>query len=1087
MFSNLDSTGWDSDEKEILRENTAQSIHEHLESQDNLPAQYARRWIWELFQNALDAAPSGNLRIRLSFTDTFRFQHDGMPFARKEILHLIFHGSTKREGDKTIGRYGTGFMTTHVLSRTISVNGRLDTGQSFAFMLDRSGNTPAAIMAAMETSRTQLLVSLTDSEPIAGDGTAFEYPLDSQANDYVSQSLGDLARIAIPVIAFNRRIRSIELTGKIVGHYELLDQEELGANCTLIRVGDPSRPTEAKLALVVEDEDVAIAVPLEDSEGGLSVSSPGDIPRLFVAFPLFGTESIPFPFLVNCPKALPNEDRSGLFLGPENREANTNNKAMIERSWRLFRPAVDICTSKRWQELWRLCRVSLSPVVKWLDNNWLNSLLVRQLEELLLVSQSVQTTHGYLTPSKAAFPICKNSEQFPHVYALIEPLCKDSIVQSDVALEWQSNLFDWHGLGLKTSLNEIDIRGLVNRVAKLGSLKALAEALGSNAQAIDWLNRLMGILIELDENWSEASILPNQAGVLTSLPKLQRDPGIDDDIKDIAKLLQDSVRVKLLDKRIRDSVQSQISPMEQEAVLEKVLGHVRVRKSSVTTDAYVEANARLLVWLINQKRVNELRSYPFVVRATDKNEVVTATPSSQLLAAVETWPMTAQGFVQLFPEDHVISSVYIAFLNEVHWSYLEREAICRRDPVYKLSRPIDQDEMSSLIHDAQFAEGSEHTLQPLEVSDVLFFDMNKSGVLEGTRNSKAKSVLLLKFVIDHVLPTSFADLEYRSVSCSCGKTHQIHAAAWLARLRETKWVNESRGRGTHVTSRSLARLVKDEPALLASLTSPIVFRFLSRLEVSPSELQRASLDLPDEQMAELERAMIEVSNATHNDPKQLSQLADLLASSPDMVAELEKRQRIAERVKRNLALGTLVEQIFKEVFDAPGFKALGIVLKRTGRGSDFAFENDFIADGQENLFGFGSPQRELLVELKATLGNTASMTPTQAGLAVDRNDSFVLCVVPLEDREPTRDVVLTNSRFVLSIGTRLKDRVGQVQEIRALQETTGKLVDGVQVVIQDEQYRYRVTEEVWNRALSYEDFKTFLMAFFLSDVPLPPA
>jgi hypothetical protein len=84
-------------------------------------------------------------------------------------------------------------------------------------------------------------------------------------------------------------------------------------------------------------------------------------------------------------------------------------------------------------------------------------------------------------------------------------------------------------------------------------------------------------------------------------------------------------------------------------------------------------------------------------------------------------------------------------------------------------------------------------------------------------------------------------------------------------------------------------------------------------------------------------------------------------------------------------------------------------------------------------------------------------------------------------------VVLTNSRFVLSIGTRLKDRVGQVQEIQALQETTGKLVDGVQVVIQDEQYRYRVTEEVWNRALSYEDFKTFLMAFFQSDAPLPPA
>jgi len=63
MFSNLDNLGWDSNEKEILRENTAQAIHEHLESQDNLPAIYARRCIWELFQNALAAAPDRDLRI----------------------------------------------------------------------------------------------------------------------------------------------------------------------------------------------------------------------------------------------------------------------------------------------------------------------------------------------------------------------------------------------------------------------------------------------------------------------------------------------------------------------------------------------------------------------------------------------------------------------------------------------------------------------------------------------------------------------------------------------------------------------------------------------------------------------------------------------------------------------------------------------------------------------------------------------------------------------------------------------------------------------------------------------------------------
>lgn len=201
-----------------------------------------------------------------------------------------------------------------------------------------------------------------------------------------------------------------------------------------------------------------------------------------------------------------------MFLGPENREANTNNKAMIERSWQLFRSAVDICTSKRWQQLWRLCRIRSSPVAKWLDNKWLNSLLLKQLEDLLLVSSAVQTTDGFLTPRKAVFPICKNSDQFQNFYELIEPLYKDSIVRSDVALDWQSNLLDWRGLDFRTPLSEIDIRGLVNRVAKFGNLKALAEALGPGVQPIDWLNRLTGTLMELNENWNEANILPNQAG-----------------------------------------------------------------------------------------------------------------------------------------------------------------------------------------------------------------------------------------------------------------------------------------------------------------------------------------------------------------------------------------------------------------------------------------------------------------------------------------------------------------------------------------------------------------------------------------------
>src|SRR5689334_7354414 len=100
---------WSEVASEVLQENTAQAIHQQLEQLDNQKDRYSRRWIWELFQNALDAVPEGQpATIQIRYHDNkFSLSHNGAPFQQKEILHLIFHGSTKREREGVIGRYGT--------------------------------------------------------------------------------------------------------------------------------------------------------------------------------------------------------------------------------------------------------------------------------------------------------------------------------------------------------------------------------------------------------------------------------------------------------------------------------------------------------------------------------------------------------------------------------------------------------------------------------------------------------------------------------------------------------------------------------------------------------------------------------------------------------------------------------------------------------------------------------------------------------------------------------------------------------------------------------------------------------------------
>jgi hypothetical protein len=1084
MILDAERSQWNDDERDVLRDNTAQAIHEQLETQDNLKLKYERRWIWELFQNALDAAGNGSeVKIHLTLGDSFVFAHNGSPFKRKELLHLIFHGSTKRESGKAIGRYGTGFLTTHVVSRRVQVRGQLDSGADFDFWLDRSGPTSTDLTRQMAESREQLLDSLSVGTQTSGRWTEFHYPVTVEAS-MVARAISDLSRIAIPVIAFNRKIRAIELSGKVQERYELLAEDHINPNCTLLKVGDPENEEKSYHLGVATDDEVAIAVPLEHENGLYRVVSPTDVPRLFVAFPLFGTESVPFPFIMNSVHAIPTVDRDGLFLGGEDREDNLTNKFLVERSWKLYQYLLDLSASQRWKSVHRLGTVSPTPKFYWLDSEWLDSVLRTNIIDIVAQAKIVNTSAGVVRPSEALFPIGLADEQFAELHSLTESLYGELIVKSDCASQWYQNLLGWHQLRADVHLSEISLETLSSKVVQLADVKTLAEALTESNDSFSWLNRLLLLLIQCKANWNSLALLPNQLETFSTLLQLLRDDGIDPHLKEIADLLLEGIRALLIDRRIAPEIQRLKPPVDQEKVVGVLLGAVRARKSAVPAVAYAAANAKLLKWLIAKQRAADLKTYPFMLRANDDHGFsVLVSPTTQLLAPVEVWEETARKFVDLFPSDHVISSAYADSLSHEDWEYLSSLGICWLDPVIRKTRPIDPEEVSAMVQDFQVLETAEHSLAAAEVSEVVFLGKE---ILDTARNSKSKGTLLLQFLFDHVIPLSPADLQYRAVACSCRKSHAAHSAAWLVPLKSKKWVYESRSHQAYVSAVSLSRLIRDDPLLMGRLADDAIFTFLARLDVSPSDLQKAALDLPEQEMAKLERAVLGVLSATGNNPEQLEQIAELVSSAPELLAEFEKRKKTKERIRRNQLLGGIVEQLFNELFSLPEIKALGLHLRRTGIGSDFAVENDLISEGgQETLFGVAGAGKDLLIELKSTLSGSATMTHTQAGLAVGRTESFVLCVVPLEDRQPTVDIVRENSRFVPLIGDRLREKVEGVRAIENLQELTVQPTDGVQVVMEKGEFRYRVSERVWSTALSFQYFKTFLTHFF-EEPEVPP-
>jgi hypothetical protein len=114
-------------EREAQRsESEARDIIHELDKLNTLPEERKTRWVWELLQNAKDVADSGGVDITFKLiSDELVFIHNGLPFETKHLLAILYKTSTKSLGDEdgTTGKYGTGFVTTHILNKKLKITG----------------------------------------------------------------------------------------------------------------------------------------------------------------------------------------------------------------------------------------------------------------------------------------------------------------------------------------------------------------------------------------------------------------------------------------------------------------------------------------------------------------------------------------------------------------------------------------------------------------------------------------------------------------------------------------------------------------------------------------------------------------------------------------------------------------------------------------------------------------------------------------------------------------------------------------------------------------------------------------------------
>lgn len=319
---------------------------------DKLDPRSGERAIWELFQNARDLAQineTGNkeAHIKITLTPTeFVFAHQGRPFDDDSLSSLVMQVSSQgKENDDTVGQYGTGFLTTHVFGRKLNVTGSLDMSKYVMgkfvnidnFVIDR---TYDSISEFVDKVAEQLMNvnDFADAEKVdtCREWTELRYDLSSMegAARNAAEAISSSVEIMPYVLTINKPIVDVRFENQLTGEVYVFEKKQLpdesGLKVMQVTINHNGCVEERKLYyLESEDgEDMAI-LPLASPTQARSLSG---VAKLFVFFPLLGTEDFGMDVVFHSKKFIPVEARDGLHLPV----SNVNVKAKYEKNVRVL-------------------------------------------------------------------------------------------------------------------------------------------------------------------------------------------------------------------------------------------------------------------------------------------------------------------------------------------------------------------------------------------------------------------------------------------------------------------------------------------------------------------------------------------------------------------------------------------------------------------------------------------------------------------------------------------------------------------------------------------------------------------------------
>jgi hypothetical protein len=572
-------------ERDELNKITAKSILEKLMNiRQNINVEFtARRLIWELMQNAKDNASLCNsngekvdVTIRLT-EDRFIFSHNKGYFTNEHIRGLIRkYSSSDKDRDsgelghiyKTTGRFGTGFMTTHLLSERVEVQSYYknddQTFSLFSFVLDRSGKNEPQIIEGINNAFDQAEASIKGSSGVVltkdDFKTTFNYSLTQQKCDLAYLTLEEVKKgisyTLINVPEINSVTIDEDLIGETIYKIELIDTISYEENDFLLYNLLVDGKKSKNYYLTVEGKEVQIIVPvtyIDNKYYALELES--TIPRLHLDFPMIGTEDLNLPFIVNSPLFEPTEPRDGVSLiDDEDNEILQMNCSILLQSINLYSLFLSyVGQSIDWNDLYNLSRIKPPKKHTWIDHDWFTSNVVDIIKNDLLHTPMVEVVNNARVAiwneddeNLVYFPYAQNDNIREKLWELSQKMYPNAIPRKEHINQW--NEIIW-GDCYKFSVSQLS-----EKIQEQGSIDDLSVIInGQSEDAILFLNDYYKLL-NLEGNHikeivaDEFAVIPNQLGVFKKKMELHVEKDIDEEIKNACSLISEDPREYLIHK-----------------------------------------------------------------------------------------------------------------------------------------------------------------------------------------------------------------------------------------------------------------------------------------------------------------------------------------------------------------------------------------------------------------------------------------------------------------------------------------------------------------------------------------------------------